>query len=122
MFHFQILHTPSHKNVVADALSHRPQVNAITTTYHEDCASIPMLYAKDEYFKTIWAKLHAGKSISPHTLKDGFLHHQQSICVVQSLHTKVMYEAHAPPYVGHRGILPTTLALECSFFLAYITY
>ena len=116
MFHFQILHTPGHKNVVADALSRRPRVNAITTAYHDDLASMPTLYADDNDFMIIWADLHEGKAISPYSLKDGFLYHQQAICVVQPLRTKVMCEAHAPPYAGHRGILPTTQALERYFF------
>ena len=36
--------------------------------------------------------------------------------MVAGLRSKVMEETHAPPYAGHRGIMPTTQALERYFF------
>ncbi|MCO5567022.1 hypothetical protein L7F22_020705 [Adiantum nelumboides] len=48
--------------------------------------------------------------------RDGYLYHHQAICVTEPLRRKIMDEAHASPYAGHRGILPTTQALERYFF------
>ncbi|MCO5562485.1 hypothetical protein L7F22_016112 [Adiantum nelumboides] len=36
MFHFQIVHVEGKKNVVADALSCKPQVSAVSISYHND--------------------------------------------------------------------------------------
>ena len=112
MFHFHFMHTPGNKNVVADALSRRPRVNAVTTIHHEDLSSMPELYEKDEDFKEVWAALQEGKSAPSFSIRDGYLYHNQAICVVTGLRTKVMSESHAPPYAGHRGIMSTTSALE----------
>ena len=54
MFHFQILHTYGNTNVVADALSRRPRVNALTTIYHEELESLSELYPQDPDFSEIW--------------------------------------------------------------------
>ena len=116
MFHFHFIHTPGKTNQVADALSRRPKLNAVTTIHHEDLSNMPNLYADDEDFKEVWAVLKEGKSAPPFSIKDGFLYHHQAICVVTGLRTKVMSETHAPPYAGHRGIMPTTQALERYFF------
>ena len=116
MFHFQILHTSGTKNTVADALSRRPKINAITTVYHDELDSLSEQYPQDPNFATIWADLKAGHSRPPYSIRDDVLYHQQAICVVQPLRHKVMDEAHASPYAGHRGIFATTNALERYFF------
>ena len=35
MFHFQIVHVDGKKNVVADALSRKPQMSAVSIVYHD---------------------------------------------------------------------------------------
>ena len=116
LFHFQFMHTPGNKNVVADALSRRPKVNAVTTIHHQELSSMPEQYGIDKDFKEIWDALHEGKSIPPFSIRDGFLYHSQALCVVAGLRTKVMEETHAPPYAGHRGIMSTSIALERYFY------
>ena len=116
MFYFHFMHTPGNKNVVADALSRRPKVNAVTTIHNQDLSSMPDLYKRDEDFKEAWAALQEGKSAPPFSIRDGYLYHNQAICVVTGLCTKVMSESHAPPYAGHRGIMSTTSALEGYFY------
>ena len=140
MFHFQILHTPRKKNVVADALSRRPQVHAITIAYHEvadalsrrpqvhaitiayheDLSVMRNTYHLDEDFAHVWADLQEGIAVPSYVIKDGYLMMQNRMCVVKNLRHKVMDECHAPPYAGHRGILATTQALERYFFWPYI--
>ena len=100
----------------ADALSRRPRVNAVSTVHHDEFSALPSLYKYDNDFKEVWADLNQAKAVSPYSLKDGFLYHQQAICVAQPLRQKVMDEAHASPYAGHRGIMPTTQALERYFY------
>ncbi len=116
MFHFQILHTSGNKNVVADALSRRPKVNAVTSIYHQELESLPEMYPADSDFTTIWQELNNGNFIPSYSLRDGYLYHHHAICVAGPLRNKVMEEAHASPYAGHRGITPTTQALERYFY------
>ena len=57
-----------------------------------------------------------GRSNEPYSLNEGFLLHGSRLCVVKDLCEKVMYESHSPPYAGHRGIQPTTQAIETYFY------
>ena len=116
MFHFQILHISGNKNVVADALSRRPRVNALTTIYHEELESLSELYPQDPDFAIIWMELKDGFVKPPYSIRDDVLYHQQAICIARPLRQKIMDEAHASPYAGHRGIVATTNALERYFF------
>ena len=116
MFHFQILHTSGNKNVVADALLRRPRVNALTTIYHEELESFSELYPQDPDFCEIWKELKEGIARPPYSVRDDILYHQQAICIARSIRRKVLEEAHASPYAGHRGIMATTNALERYFF------
>ena len=112
------MHTPRQKNVIADALSRRPRVNSVTTAHHEEFSALPILYEQDDDFQQVWQNLQQGIPSHPFSLRDGFLYHNQAICVAKPLQIKVMDEAHASPYAGHRGIMPTTQALERYFLLA----
>ena len=51
LFHFQIMHMPGHKNVIVDALSQRPKVNAISMIYHNEFSALPSLYEHENDFK-----------------------------------------------------------------------
>ena len=73
-------------------------------------------YANDNDFASIYQDLMNGNTQEPYSLNEGFLLHGSRLCVVQDLREKVMYESHSPPYVGHRGILATTQAIETYFF------
>ena len=85
MVYFQIMHMPGHKNVIADALSRRPKVNVVSTIHHDEFSALPSFYEYDDDFKEVWADLNQAKSVSPYSLKDGFLYHQQAICVATPL-------------------------------------
>ena len=45
MFHFQIVHVEGKKNVVADALSRKPQVSAASISYHHELDDMKEPYA-----------------------------------------------------------------------------
>ena len=115
-FHFHIAHIPGKQNVVADALSRRPRVNAVSIAYHNDLSSMIDAYASDIDFANVMSALAIGKTQDPYMLKDGFLLYESRLCVTQALREKVMNESHAPPYAGHRGIQATTSAIETYFY------
>ena len=73
--HFYIAHVLGKQNVVADALSRRPQVNAITIAHHKDRTLMVEEYKNDNDFATIYKKVKQGHMIPPYSIKDGFLMH-----------------------------------------------
>ena len=109
-------HVPGKMNPVADALSRRPTVNAISIAYHHDFTSMRDAYANDEDFATMYKTLQEGKTYETFSLKEGFMMHGNRLCIMKELREKVMSESHAPPYAGHRGILTTLKAIETYFY------
>ena len=60
MFHFQIVHVEGKKNVVADALSRKPQISAVSIPYHHELDDMKEQYADDEDFARIFNQLVNG--------------------------------------------------------------
>ena len=116
MFHFQIVHVQGKKNVVADALSRKPQVSAVSISYHQELEDIKEQYADDEDFAGIYEQLISGQHHDHYVLKDGVLMMHGKLCVTKQLRPKVLVESHAPPYAGHRGIDATVKAVETFFY------
>ncbi|MCO5581409.1 hypothetical protein L7F22_035293 [Adiantum nelumboides] len=102
--------------MVANALSRRPKVNAVSIATHNDLSSMIDEYAIDPDFKDVISAIALGKKEEPFTLEDGYLLHGNRLCITHSLREKVMYESHAPPYAGHRGIQSTLRAIETYFY------
>ncbi|MCO5564460.1 hypothetical protein L7F22_018121 [Adiantum nelumboides] len=115
-FNFHIAHIAGKHNQVADALSRRPKVNAVSIATHNDLSSMIDEYANDPNFKDVISAIALGKKEEPFTLQDGYLLHGNRLCITCSLREKVMFESHAPPYVGHRGIQTTMKAIETYFY------
>ncbi|MCO5563769.1 hypothetical protein L7F22_017416 [Adiantum nelumboides] len=99
-FNFHIAHIAGKHNQVADALSRRPKVNAVSIATHNDLSSMIDEYAIDPDFKDVISAIALGKKEEPFTLEDGYLLHGNRLCITHSLREKVMYESHAPPYAG----------------------
>ena len=112
MFHFQIVHVDGKKNVVADALSRKPQVSAVTIVYHDQLDEMKDQYHLDEDFENIYDRLTSGERVEHYSLKNGFVMMHEKLCVTKQQRQKVLFESHAPPYSGHRGIEATVRALE----------
>ncbi|MCO5567368.1 hypothetical protein L7F22_021058 [Adiantum nelumboides] len=73
-------------------------------------------YAIDPDFKDVISAIALGKKEEPFTLQDGYLLHGNRLCITRSRLEKVMFESHAPPYAGHRGIQTTMKAIETYFY------
>ena len=110
------IHIPGKQNNVADALSRRPRVNAVTIAYHQDLTSMINDYKSDPDFAIIYAQVEQGQQITPYSLKEGFLMFGPRLCITKTLREKVMKESHEPPYAGHRSAQPTIQAMEIYFF------
>ena len=70
MFHIQILHVDGKKNVVAIALSHKPQVSATSMVFHDE---MKRRYAQDKEFTRIYDQLNGGGRHEHYSLKNGYL-------------------------------------------------
>ena len=116
MFHFQIVHVEGKKNVVADALSRKPQIFVVSIPYHSELDGMIGQYAFDENFAEFYDQLDKGQRLKHYSLKDGFMLMHGKLCVTLPLRHKVMLESNAPPYAGHRGIEETTKAMETFFY------
>lgn len=116
LFHFQIVHVAGKKNVVADTLSRKPQVAAISVAYHHELDEMKEQYAQDPDFADLFDRLQSGDSVPKFSLKDGFVMRHAQLCVTKELRQKVLTECHQPPYAGHRGIDATIRAVESYFF------
>ena len=115
-FHFHIAHILGKLNSVADALSRRPIVNAVSIAHHHDFTSMMEKYATGEDYIFIMKDLKEGKDHETYSLKEGFLMHGSKLCITKDLGQKVMLESHASPYVGHRGIQMTMHAIKTYFY------
>ena len=73
-------------------------------------------YAMDPNFKDVMSAFAIGKKEEPYDLKYGYLLYGNWLCVTHGLHDKVMYETHAPPYVGQRGVLATLKIAKMYFY------
>ena len=115
-FNFHIAHIAGKHNQVADALSRRPKVNAVSIATHNDLSAMIDEYAIDPDCKDIMSAIALGKKEEPFSVQDGYLLYGNRLCVTHSLHEKVMYESHAPLYAGHRGIQTTLKGIEMYFY------
>ncbi|MCO5588554.1 hypothetical protein L7F22_042511 [Adiantum nelumboides] len=115
-FHFQIVHVQGQKNVVGDALSRKPLVQAISAIHHSTFEDMIDQYATDPDFADIFTRIRGGETVAGYSLREGYLMRKTMLCVTQPLREKVMIECHCPPYTGHRGIATTMKGVERYFY------
>ncbi|MCO5574137.1 hypothetical protein L7F22_027917 [Adiantum nelumboides] len=72
-FHFQIVHVQGHKNVVADALSRMPLVQAISAIHHSSFEDMVDEYATDTNFADIFTWIGDGETVAGYSIREGYL-------------------------------------------------
>ncbi|MCO5602368.1 hypothetical protein L7F22_056499 [Adiantum nelumboides] len=72
-FHFQIVHLQGQKNVVADALSRKPLVQAISAIHHSSFEDMVDQYATDTDFADIFTRIQDGETVAGYSLREGYL-------------------------------------------------
>ena len=116
-FQFHIAHIFGKHNKIADALSHRQRMNTISIAYHNnELTTMVDEYAIDPNFTNVMFAITMGETQDPYKVSDGYLLHDNCLCINKNLREKVMMESHAPPYAGHCGIAATTQVKETYFF------
>ncbi|MCO5557021.1 hypothetical protein L7F22_010576 [Adiantum nelumboides] len=101
-FNFYIAHIAGKHNQVADALSRRPKVNAISLATLNDLSSMIDEYAIDPNFKDVISAIALGKKEEPFTLQDGYLLHGNRLCITHSLHEKACVKRIEGDTIGHK--------------------
>ncbi|MCO5595731.1 hypothetical protein L7F22_049777 [Adiantum nelumboides] len=112
----QIVYVEGKKNVVADALSRKPQISAVSIPYYHELDDMREHYANDEDFARIFEQLMDRQRHEHYLLKDGFMMMHGRLCVTRPLRHKFLEECHVSPYAGHRGIDATIEAVETFFY------
>ena len=74
-FNFHTAHIARKHNLVADALSRKPMVNAITIAHHNDLTSMIDDYVTDEDYVSIMANISNDLPHEPYSLKGDLLLH-----------------------------------------------
>ncbi|MCO5572903.1 hypothetical protein L7F22_026664 [Adiantum nelumboides] len=72
-FHFQIVHVQGQKNVVANALSRKPLVQAISAIHHSSFEHMVDQYAADTDFADIFTRIRDGETVEGYSIREGYL-------------------------------------------------
>ncbi|MCO5579747.1 hypothetical protein L7F22_033607 [Adiantum nelumboides] len=91
--YLQLVHVAGKNNVVADALSRRPHVAAVSIAYQHELDEMQDHYSTVEDFAEPYDALVCGEHLDSYSLKDGFLMFRGKLCVSRLLRQKVMTES-----------------------------
>jgi hypothetical protein len=129
-FDLKFVHMPGRLNVVADALSRRPDyaLNTISTSLSSDSVvykDFQAAYAEDKHFAAIISDLHEETPpprVRNYKLERGLLYlwdgNSYRLCVPSSgpFRVQLMSEAHDTPTSAHRGRDPTYEKLSRTYY------
>ncbi|MCO5576367.1 hypothetical protein L7F22_030177 [Adiantum nelumboides] len=82
-FHFQIIHVQGLKNVVANALSRKPLVQAISAIHHSSFEDMVDQYATDKDFADIFTRIRDGETVAGYSIREGYLMRKTMLCITQ---------------------------------------
>ena len=94
-FNFHIAHIAGKHNQVANALSRRPHVIAVSIATHNDLSLMIDENATDWDFEDVMSAIAMGKNEEPFIIKDGYLLYGNCLCVTHALHDKVIPSSQA---------------------------
>jgi hypothetical protein len=121
-FDFKIDYEPGKKNVVADALSRRPDHQQLSTAVSSAAVSktnilsaIKHAYINDETCRAI---LQQPNSHREYAIRDGVIYKGQLVYVPKdiSVRTRLLAEAHDVPVSGHVGVAKTVELLSRVYY------
>ncbi|MCO5580269.1 hypothetical protein L7F22_034135 [Adiantum nelumboides] len=124
-YDFDIKYRPGKDNVVADGLSRKSFLNAISIPNNPILDMIKEASQKDQEYQELIARiLNAGEAkensrpAKEYSLQGDFLYYEQRLCVPKdpTLKKAILSEAHDSPISGHPGYTKTLNAIRKSYF------
>ncbi|XP_012066658.1 uncharacterized protein LOC105629652 [Jatropha curcas] len=116
-FHYVIKHKAGTCNTAADVLSKRAALLIIIKQEIVGFEFLKDLYASDEDFTDVWAKIETKQPTDDFLVHDRYLFKENRLCIPRpSLRENLIQEVHGGGLSGHLGHDKTIADLEAHFY------